>query len=88
MPRRIADHAAMKTPLTTLTEMTTIGWSMVLGNQPADPAADAARKAAAVQEWEDEGGKVKHVKTPRAKPARKAAKKRAPARIAKAKRRR
>ena len=77
----------MKTPLTTLTEMSTIGWSMLLGNQPAAPAltpASKAAKAAAVQEWEDEGGNVKNVPTPRAKRAA-PAKKRKPARTAKGK---
>ena len=87
----------MKTPLTTLTEMSTIGWSMLLGNQPAAPAITPARRAAkvaAVQEWEDEGGNVKNVPTPRAKkaaPAKKKkaapAKKRKPARTAKGKKR-
>lgn len=88
----------MKTPMQTFTEMTNIGWSMLLGNQPADPAMTPARKAAkvaAVQEWEDEGGNVKNVPTPRAKkaaPAKKKkaapAKKRKPARTAKGRKRR
>ena len=35
----------MKTPLTTLTETTTIGWSMLLGNQPTTPVLTPAGKA-------------------------------------------
>ena len=89
LPRQIADHAPMKTPMQTLSEMTNIGWSMLLGNQPNTPAMTPARKAAkvaAVQEWEDEGGNVKNVPTPRAKRAA-PAKKRKPARTAKGKKR-
>lgn len=96
LPRQIAHHAPMKTPMQTLSEMTTIGWSMFLGNQPAAPAltpTGKAAKVAAVQEWEDEGGNVKNVPTPRAKmkavPAKKKkaapAMKRKPARTAKGK---
>ena len=62
----------MKSPLTTLTEMTTIGWSILLGNQPNPAAltpAGKAAKLAPVQEWEDEGGNVKEVPTPRARKA-------------------
>jgi hypothetical protein len=86
----------MKSPFATLTEMTTIGWSMFLGNQPAPSAltpAGKAAKLAPVQEWEDEGGNVKEVPTPRARsmaaPAKKAAKakKRKPARTAKGRKR-
>lgn len=67
-------------------------WSMLLGSMPAIPAKEPTLKPApapAVQEWEDEGGSVKNVKTPRAKPAPKRvrragpAKKRRPARKAK-----
>lgn len=79
----------MKTPFDTLTEMSTIGWSMFLGNQPAAPALTAAGKAAkvaAVQEWEDEGGSVKNVPTPHARKAA-PARKRKPARTAKGRKR-
>lgn len=80
----------MKSPLAALTEMTTIGWSMFLGNRPDEPAMTPARKAAkvaAVQEWEDEGGNVKDVPTPRARKAA-PARKRKPSRTAKGKTRR
>lgn len=64
------------------------GWSMLMGKAPAGPAKDPVLKpdqAAAVQEWEDEGGSVKSVPTPRAKAA--PARKRKPSRTAKGKNR-
>jgi hypothetical protein len=74
----------MKTPLDALNEMTTLGWSMFLGNQPAAPATAPARQAANVQEWKGNGGSVKKMLPPRAKKAA-PARKRKPSRTAKGK---
>ncbi len=60
--------AAMKPPFTTIPGMpadwNAIGKSMRAANDPQTGLA----LVAAVQEWEDEGGSVRQLKTPPAKP--------------------
>lgn len=67
--------AAMKPPITLIpgirADWNAIGKSMRAANAPAEAANDpkaGLELVAAVQEWEDEGGSVRHLKTSPTKP--------------------